>query len=359
MRFDFHTLNVRAVDRQTPDAVAITFDLPQNVDGAFDFRPGQYLTLRATVDGEELRRTYSICSQPGEDRLRVGVKVIEGGKFSTWANRVLKAGDRIEVMQPEGRFGVDVGGSHDYLLIAAGSGITPMLSIAGSVLSREPDSTVTLVYGNRTANAVMFLEELEDLKDRYLGRFSIIHLMSREEQDVDILNGRIDGAKLTELAGRGLIDPTAADTVLICGPGDLIENASQALKGLGVAEDRIVFERFTPADGQSPRKAPSAAAKAAAAGGVHVEAILDGRRREFDISSPDQTVLDAGLAAGIDIPHSCTGGMCCTCRCKIVEGSGEMIVNYSLKPWEIEQGFTLACQTRPTSSKLVLDFDAV
>lgn len=359
MRFDFHTLNVRSVDRQTPDAVAITFDLPDTVNGAFDFRPGQYLTLRATVDGEELRRTYSICSRLGEDCLRVGVKVLEGGKFSSWANRTLQAGDRIEVMEPEGRFGVDVGGSHDYLLIAAGSGITPMLSIAASVLSREPQSRVTLVYGNRTTNAIMFLEDLEDLKDTYLDRFNIIHLMSREEQDVDILNGRIDAAKLKDLAERGIIEPASADAVLICGPGDLIENTSQALKDLGVAEDRILFERFTPADGQSPRKAPSAAAKAAAAEGVHVEAILDGRRREFDIAQPGQTVLEAGLAAGIDVPHSCTGGMCCTCRCKIVEGSGEMIVNYSLKPWEIEQGFTLACQTRPTSKKLVLDFDAV
>lgn len=360
MRFDFHPLTISAVERQTPDAVVVSFELPKDANGAFRFRPGQYLTLRAKIDGEDVRRTYSICSQPGEDRLKVGVKVLAGGRFSSWVNRELKTGDVIDVMEPEGRFGVDIGGTHDYLLIAAGSGITPMLSIAASVLANEPGSTVTLVNGNRATAAIMFLEELEDLKDRYLGRFNVIHMLSREEQDVDILNGRITADKLGELAERGLIDPAAADAVLICGPGDLIETASTALKSLGVAKERIRFERFTPADGRRPRKPepPAAPPAGAGAGEVEIEAILDGRRLRFDLTRPEQTVLDAGVAAGIDIPHSCTGGMCCTCRCRIVEGSGEMIVNYSLQPWEIEAGYTLACQTRPTSKRLVLDFDA-
>jgi len=359
VRFDFHPLSVGAIERQTPDAVAISFDLPDNINGAFDFRPGQYVTLRANIDGEDVRRTYSICSLPGERRLRVGVKVLDGGQFSTFANERLSVGDVIEVMEPEGRFGVDIGGAHDYLLIAAGSGITPMLSIAGSVLTREPESSVTLVYGNRTADSIMFLEELEDLKDRFMKRFNLVHVLSREAQDVELLNGRIDQTRLTELTERGLIDPKSADAVLICGPGDMIEDASQALVALGVDDKAIRFERFTPANGQAARKTPSRASMATSAEAVHVETILDGRRRSFEIVDPEDTVLDAGLATGLDLPYSCKGGMCCTCRCKIVEGAAEMAVNYSLRPWEIEEGFTLACQSRPTTKKLVLDFDAV
>ncbi|MEJ8573037.1 1,2-phenylacetyl-CoA epoxidase subunit PaaE [Microbaculum marinum] len=359
MRFDFHPLNVRAVDRQTTDAVAISFELPKDVNGAFKFRPGQYVTLRTRIDGEDVRRTYSICSLPGEDCIRVGVKVLEGGRFSTFANTHLKPGDVIEVMEPEGRFGVEIGGTHDYLLIAAGSGITPMLSIAAAVLSHEPHSRVTLVYGNRTSDSIMFLEELEDLKDAYLDRFTLITLLSREAQDVELLNGRIDEARLKELAARGLIDPAGADAVMICGPGEMIDTVSRTLVDLGVDEKSILAERFVPADGQAPRTPPSPAARAAATEGAHVETILDGRRLAFDITDPQMSVIDAGLAAGLDLPYSCKGGMCCTCRCKIVEGEAEMAVNYSLQPWEIEEGFTLACQSRPTTKRLVLDFDAV
>ncbi len=359
MHPQFHSLTVCDIERQTPDSVAISFELPGDDAEDFAFRPGQYVTLRTVIDGQEIRRPYSICCTPGIGRLRVGVKQVEGGVFSTFVNEKLSAGDIIEVMPPEGRFGIDIGGSHDYLLVAAGSGITPILAIARSVLEREPKSTVTLVFGNRATGSIMFLEELEDLKDRFLGRFTLIHVLSRETQDVDILNGRVDKDRLGDLTRHGLIDPKGADSIFVCGPGDMIEGVQQALVGLGVDEARIHFERFTPADGQEPRKAPSAATQAAAAAGIEVETILDGLRQTFEIANPEDTVLTAAQAAGIDLPYSCAGGMCCTCRCKVVEGKGEMAVNYSLEPWEIEAGYTLACQTRPTTKKLVLDFDAV
>lgn len=355
----FHDLTVARIDRQTPDAMTIAFELAQNHRDAFNFVPGQYLTLAADMDGEEVRRSYSICSQPGEGELRVGVKRVEGGRFSTWLHENLKPGDTIRVMRPEGRFTALVGGSHDYLLIAAGSGITPMLSIARTVLAHEPESTITLIYGNRTMNDIMFREELDELKDRYLQRFSLIHVLSREAQDFDILTGRIDGKRIIGMADHRLIDPLGADGIFLCGPGAMIDDVSRALKAHGVDADKIRFERFT-VDGQAPRPSPpSKKVQAAARAGVAVEVVLDGVRKSFAMSDPDQTVLDAAHGAGIELPYSCAGGMCCTCRCRIVEGGTEMAVNYSLQPWEVEAGFTLACQSRPMSKKLVLDFDAV
>ena len=354
----FHELKVAAIARETPEAVAVAFDIPDDLKDAFAFRPGQYLTLAAEIDGQEARRSYSICSAPGEATLRVGVKRVADGRFSSFVNEQLSVGDTIRVMPPEGRFTSLAGERHDYILIAAGSGITPMLSIAKTVLAHEPDSTVTLIYGNRSTDTIMFREELEDLKDRHMRRFSVIHLLSREAQDVELFNGRIDGTRIAALAERGLIDPATADGVFLCGPGEMIDDVSATLRGLGVEEDRVRFERFTPS-GDAPKPRPrSAQAQKAVEEGVRVEVVLDGVRRSFPMSGADATVLDAAHRAGLEIPYSCAGGMCCTCRCRVTEGEAEMAVNYSLQPWEIEAGFTLACQTRPTSEKLVLDFDA-
>ncbi|QDY99355.1 phenylacetate-CoA oxygenase/reductase subunit PaaK [Nitratireductor mangrovi] len=354
----FHDLTVSAIERQTPEAVAIAFDLPEDLRETFRFKPGQYLTLATSLDGEDVRRSYSICSAPGDAQLKVGVKKVADGRFSRFVNDRLAVGDTIRVMPPEGRFTSLAGPRHDYLLIASGSGITPMLSIAKTVLGHEPDSTVTLVYGNRSTETIMFREELEDLKDRHLRRFSLVHLLSREKQDVDLLNGRIDGARIEMLSERGLIDPLGSDGVFLCGPGEMIDDVATTLKTYGVDEDRIRFERFTPS-GEAPRpRAPSKAAKKAAADGVAIEVVLDGMRREFPMGEGAANVLDAAHEAGIELPYSCAGGMCCTCRCRVVEGQTEMAVNFSLEPWEIEAGFTLACQTRPLSQKLVLDFDA-
>lgn len=354
----FHELTVAEIVRETPEAVSVAFEVPPELARTFAFRPGQYLTLAATIDGAEERRSYSICSAPSDPCLRVGVKRVADGRFSRFVNERLAVGDRLRVMPPEGRFTALVGGRHDYLLVAAGSGITPMLAIAGTVLGHEKESTVTLVYGNRSSASIMFLEALEDLKDRYLSRFVLIHVLSRETQDVDILNGRVDGARVALLAERGLIDPVSADGVFLCGPGAMIDEVSAALRALGVAEDRIRFERFTPAAGAPAPRKPSAEVERAVAKGVPVEVRLDGVTRSFAITDPGETVLDAAHKVGLELPYSCAGGMCCTCRCRVVEGRTEMAVNFSLQPWEIEAGFTLACQSRPVSEKLVLDFDA-
>ncbi|MEZ5812015.1 MAG: 1,2-phenylacetyl-CoA epoxidase subunit PaaE [Rhizobiaceae bacterium] len=354
----FHDLTVTNIDRQTPDSVAISLDVPPELADDFHYRPGQYLTLAATIGGEDVRRSYSICSAPGEPVLKVGVKKVEDGTFSSFVNDRLAVGDTIRVMPPEGRFTPELGGDHHYLLIAAGSGITPMLSIAKTVLTNESGSQITLVYGNRSTGTIMFRDELDDLKDRHMGRLSLVHVLSREAQDVDLLHGRIDGERVTRLVETGLIDMEKVDLTFICGPGEMIDSVSAAIMALGVPGKQIRYERFTVDGEMAPPKAPSKAAREAAQKGVAVEVLLDGMRRDFRIADPEKTVLAAGQDAGLDLPFSCAGGMCCTCRCRIVEGTAEMAVNYSLQPWEIEAGFTLACQTRPTSEKLVLDFDA-
>jgi len=354
----FHELKVAQIARETPEAVAVAFEVPHELQEVFAFRPGQYLTLALDIDGQEARRSYSICSAPGERTLRVGVKKVADGRFSGFVNEKLSVGDTIRVMPPEGRFTSLAGDRHDYILIAAGSGITPMLSIAKTVLAHEAHSTITLVYGNRSTDTIMFREELDDLKDRYIQRFSVVHLLSREAQDVELFNGRIDGARISELDRRGLLDPLSADGVFLCGPGEMIDDVSEALKSIGVEDDRIRFERFTPS-GEAVRPRPrSVEAQLAMDEGAVIEVVLDGVRRSFPMSDSDATVLDAAHRAGLEIPYSCAGGMCCTCRCRVAEGQSEMAVNYSLQPWEIEAGFTLACQTRPTSGRLVLDFDA-
>ncbi len=247
MSLQFHDLSVAAVTRETPDSVCVAFDVPEDLRGLFRYRPGQHLTLRATIGGEDVRRSYSICSGLGEGRLRVGVKKVDGGLFSAFVNDRLNAGDIIQVMPPQGRFAVDVTESadHNYLMIAAGSGITPVLSIIRSTLEGEPGSEVTLVYGNRETGSIMFREELEDLKDRFLDRFRTVHILSRETQDVPLFNGRIDAARLEKLARAGLIQPGTADGIYICGPGELIDEAAQALETLGADKARIHFERFT------------------------------------------------------------------------------------------------------------------
>lgn len=344
----FHDLTLAAVDHDTPDAVVLRFDAAPAGDWAFT--PGQYLTLRAEVAGADIRRSYSIASLPGQG-LAVGVKAVPGGAFSTFAQG-LKPGDRVQVMPPEGRFLLR--DEARVLLIAAGSGITPMISIAAAVLARGGE--VTLVYGNRTSGSIMFRAALDALKDRYLDRFTLLHVLSREAQDVPLLNGRIDGQKIAALTQAGAIDPAGADGVFLCGPGGMIDDVSAALPALGVAEDKVHFERFFT-EGEAPRPA-SAAAQAAAAAGVAVEVVLDGTRRAFQLEEQDESLIEAAARQGVELPWSCHGGMCCTCRCKVVEGAAEMAVNYSLEGWEQEAGFTLACQARPTTDRLVLDFDA-
>jgi len=354
----FHPLTIAAIREETADARAITFAIPPGLEEDFTFIPGQYVTMRVNLDGEDVRRSYSICSAVHHDGLSVGIRCIAGGRFSGFA-RDLQVGDTLDVMTPQGRFLAPVDGDvHDYLLLAAGSGVTPMMSITRSVLAGEPDSRVTLLYANRTSDSIMFRDALDGLKDRYLTRFSLVHILDEEQQEVDLLNGRLDRNKLSTFAEAGVIQPAEHDGVYICGPQPMMDEAASTMAALGVAGEKIHFELFTPPGGPPPIAGASKEASKAAAGGVTVEVILDGARRQFPLRHQGETVLAAAKRAGLDLPYSCAGGMCCTCRCKMIEGSGEMIQNYSLEPWELEAGFTLACQTRPTSKTLVLDFDA-
>ena len=353
----FHELAISAVRPDTPDSIIVTFSVPEDLEKNYRFTPGQYVTLRIELEGEDIRRSYSICSTPDDEGISIGIRCIAGGSFSTFA-RSLRVGDVLDVMTPQGRFLAPIGGAHEYLMLGAGSGITPMMSIVASVLKGEPESKVTLLYANRTTDSVMFRNELEAMKDRFMTRFVLVHVMDEEEQDVELLNGRLDRSKLETFADLGVIRPERYDGVYICGPQPMIEEASKTMRQLGVDAGKIHFELFTPPGGPPPTSNASAEATAVMERGVLVEVIMDGSKRQFRIQGKEDTVLKGAKRAGLDIPYSCAGGMCCTCRCKVIEGSGEMIQNYSLQSWELEAGFTLACQTRPTSEKLVLDFDA-
>jgi ring-1,2-phenylacetyl-CoA epoxidase subunit PaaE len=354
----FHALTVADIRRETADSVSIRLAVPDALKAAFAFRPGQYLTLRATIDGEEIRRSYSICSGLDDGELRVGVRKVAGGAFSTFANQNLRPGDTLEVMPPEGRFTpseTSTGGRH-ILGVAAGSGITPILSIARTILAREPTSRVTLIYANRTSSSVMFAEEIEDLKNQHLGRFVVTHLLSREAQDVPLLAGRVTSDKLRELA-QGVVDFSGVDEAFLCGPVGMTAEAREALGGLGVAVERIRSELFTAS---APRKtfAPPPA-RQAAVNVARITVTMDGRRHAFDLEAGDESLIAAAERAGLELPYSCKGGMCCTCRCRVEAGAADMALNYSLEDWEMKAGFILACQARPTTPELALDFDAL
>jgi ring-1,2-phenylacetyl-CoA epoxidase subunit PaaE len=360
----FHRLRIAEVRRETPDAVSIAFAVPEEARQDFAFSCGQYLTLRTMIDGEDIRRSYSICSGVDDDELRVAVKRVDGGLFSSFVSEGIKEGDEIDVMTPAGRFTVDIrpDEARTFVGFASGSGITPVLSIVRTVLSREPKSRFFLFYGNRTTNSILFRETLDDLKDRFLDRLSIFHVLSREQQDVPILNGRLDAEKVSVLL-RSIVPASIVDHAFICGPASMIDEIEGALLGLGVASDRVHVERFTPAPVTGPRRPAATAPKPPADAGAAVEAararlILDGKTAEVPVAS-GETVLEAALRAGLDLPYSCRGGMCCTCRAKVVEGAVEMAVNYSLEPWEMQAGFVLTCQALPTTDHVTIDYDHV
>jgi ring-1,2-phenylacetyl-CoA epoxidase subunit PaaE len=353
----FHRLAVNDLRRETADAVSMTFKIPGELADDYAFAPGQYLTLRTTMDGEEVRRSYSICSGPDDGELRIAVKKVDGGAFSSWAADELKSGDELDVMTPTGRFGVTPASddARIYVGFAAGSGITPLLSIVKSVLTREPNSRFFLFYGNRSTEGVMFREALEELKDRFLQRFSLFHVISGEEQDIPILHGRLDGEKVRVLL-RSLVPASTVDHIFICGPTGMSEDIEATCRDIGIAEEHIHVERFVSGLGGKPRPkaviAPSAPPKAFAS------LIIDGKRRDVPVAE-GEAILDAALRAGMDLPFACKGGMCSTCRAKLVEGKAEMDVNYSLEPWELKAGFVLTCQAKPMSDKVVVDYDHV
>src|SRR5437868_606907 len=353
----FHRLAVNDRRRESKDAVSLTFAIPEALADDYRFSPGQYLTLRTTMDGEEVRRSYSICSGPDDGELRIAVKKVDGGAFSTWAADELKAGDEIDVMTPTGRFGVAAlpNEARMYVGFAAGSGITPVLSIVKGVLAREPNSRFFLFYGNRSTSSMLFLEDLEELKDRFMQRLSLFHVISGEEQDIPILHGRLDGQKVRVLL-RSLVPASSVDHVFICGPMGMSEDIEATCHALGIAADRIHVERFVSEFGGKPR--PKAIVPVTAPPKAIASLIIDGKRREVPVAQ-DESILDAALRAGMDLPFACKGGMCSTCRGKLVEGDARMEVNYSLEPWELKAGFILTCQARPCSDKVVVDYDHV
>lgn len=353
----FHRLAISDLRREASDAVSMTFVIPGELAGDYAFTPGQYLTLRTMLDGEEVRRSYSICSGPDDGEIRIAVKKVDGGAFSSWAADELKSGDELDVMTPTGRFGVvppaDSGRVH--VGFAAGSGITPILSIVKGILAREPGSGFFLFYGNRATDNIMFLEALEELKDRFIDRFSIFHVISGEEQDIPILHGRLGGDKVRVLL-RSLVPAASVDHVFICGPSGMSEEVEATCRDLGIAQERIHVERFVSEFGGKPRPkqavAPDAPPKAIAS------LIIDGKRRDVPVAE-DEAILDAALRAGLDLPFACKGGMCSTCRAKLVEGEAPMDINYSLEPWELKAGFVLTCQAKPSSERVVVDYDHV
>jgi len=349
----FNTLTIDSI-RPQPDSVAVSFVVPDELRSDYQFLPGQYLTLRADIDGDDIRRSYSICSHHHARTLEVGIKRVEDGRFSNFASK-LKTGDSLQVMTPEGRFTAEIGGQHNFLLIAAGSGITPCLSIAKSVLQDEPNSTITLLYGNHDTSTIMFRDDIDNLKNLYTERFMLTHLLSSEKQDADILNGRISAEKLKSFDESNLLDFATFDAIYICGPQEMTDNCKQGLQELGVSKDQIKFELFTAADSISRKSTKPKRRLDENDTGTPVTVIFDGAERLVQVK--DETVLEAAQRAGLDLPFSCAGGMCCTCRCKVMSGKTAMDLNFSLADWEIEAGFTLACQTRPTTDNVVLDFD--
>ena len=352
----FHTLRVAEVRRETADCVSLALEVPAALRDAFRFTQGQYLNLRATLGGEEVRRSYSICSGTDDGELRVAVKEVPGGTFSTYANRELQPGATLEAMPPEGRFFTPLDPSHrkHYVAFAAGSGITPVLSLIKTTLAREPRSRFSLVYGNRNIDAVIFSEQLEDLKDRYLARLALFRVFSRDPQPVDLFNGRVDAAKVRELLGT-LLPPAAIDEAYVCGPDTMPDEVATALEAGGVARRHIHLERFgAPAPRAGVAPAPRSPA---VAGASEVTVIVDGKQLRLELPEAGPSVLDAALRAGADLPYACKAGVCCTCRAMLVEGEVRMDANYTLSDEELQQGFRLTCQSHPVTARVVLDYD--
>ena len=357
MAVHFHKLTVREVKTETPDCVSIAFDVPENLQSEFLFEQGQNITIKKEIDGEEIRRSYSICSAPFENELRVAVKKVDGGKFSTYANSSLKAGDELEILPPTGRFNtkLETQNTKQYLAFVAGSGITPVISIIKTTLQTEPASSFTLVFGNRGRHSIIFFEELEGLKNKYLNRFNFINILSREKTDAPINSGRIDFNKLAEL--NKLVDYKNTDEFFICGPEEMIFCVKEFLEVKGIEPKKIHFELFTtPGQKQSSVVSRESSAKNDGPSSK-ITVKLDGRSFDFDLGFNGENILDAALKQGADLPFACKGGVCCTCKAKLLEGEIEMDVNWGLEHEEVEQGFILTCQSHPTTEKVVVDFD--
>lgn len=351
----FHSLVIKDVREETEDCVSIAFEVPAELREAYQYVSGQYLTLRTDIDGEDIRRSYSLCSAPHEDEWRVAVKQVEGGKFSTFANASLKAGDRLDVMTPMGNFNFEPAASkkRSIVLFAAGSGVTPILSIAKTALTHGPKSDVTIFYGNKTIASIIFREEVEGLKNEYMDRLRLVHILSRENLGTPLFKGRIDLEKTNKLF-KVYLESDTPDEVYICGPEQMILDVKESLIANGIDPKAVHFELFTTADSIEHKPIEKHE-------GPHIESnvsvILDGDRFDLHLESDGESLLDAATKAGADLPFACKGGVCCTCKAKIIEGKARMDVNYSLEPDEVAAGYILTCQAHPMSDKLVVSFD--
>jgi ring-1,2-phenylacetyl-CoA epoxidase subunit PaaE len=357
-----HRLRVADICPEGSDAVSVSFDVPPALREAFRFTPGQFVTLEARIEGEVLRRSYSICSSPAEydasATLRVGIRRVNGGRFSNWANDRLRAGAEIDLLTPDGRFGIDFSSSErrHYLGIAGGSGITPMLSLIKTALEAQPDSRFTLVYGNRTVASIMFLEELEGLKNRWMERLSIFHVLSEETTEIELLSGLLDRARIERLFEQAIRVP-ALNCAFVCGPAPMMQAAEDALLAAGLPRDRIRIERFASPDAPTARPAPAREATPIDAPGARVTLVVDGKARPITVPFDGASILDTAIAAGIGLPYACKAGVCCTCRARVLEGEVTMDKQYSLEKHELEAGFVLSCQAHPVSAEVRLSFD--
>lgn len=361
MASHFFKLQVEDIRRETADTVSISFIIPPSLQKAFSFLQGQNITIKTRVGAEEIRRSYSICSSPQENELRIAVKKVPGGLFSSYANEQLRPGDQLEVLPPTGKFhtALNPGQSRNYLAFAAGSGITPILSLIKTSLATEPGSHFTLVYGNRSRPSIIFREQLEALKNRYMHRFSLHHILSREKTESLLHQGRIDAEKCGQLFGK-LIDLRATDEVFLCGPSEMIFTLKDWLEEKGVEKKKIHFELFNTQEGR-PENRPNGSGpeKTVYTGKTsQVTVRLDGTHYDFELPFDGDPILEAALQQGADLPYACKGGVCCTCRAKLVEGRVDMDLNYALEADELAAGFILTCQSHPRTERVVIDFDS-
>ena len=358
-RPEFHNLRVQDITRETKDCVSVAFEVPPELENDYHFIPGQYLTLEQEIGGEKVRRSYSLCSSPLDGELRVAIKKVEGGKFSTYANEELTVGTEMRVMTPQGNFQLkpEAERKGNYVAFASGSGITPVYSIMKSVLEAEPNSTFNLFYGNKTSNSIIFREAIDGLKNSYMNRLEVHHILSREDQGTDYLKGRIDEEKCQHFAEK-FFEVGKIDQFYICGPGGMITSVSDKLKDMGVEKGAINFELFTSPN-DDLKKEDKNSDKGDDKKGLmsEVTVILDGDETHMEIPRDGMSVLDSALDSGADVPYACKGAVCCTCRARVLEGSVEMDMNYALEDDELEDGYVLTCQSHPTSEKVVITYD--
>ncbi|UWR02320.1 phenylacetate-CoA oxygenase/reductase subunit PaaK [Ruegeria conchae] len=353
----FHDLEVTDIHKTIRDAVVVTLKPVNGSAEEFDFTQGQYLTFRRDFDGEELRRSYSICAGKDEGILQVGIKRVDGGAFSTWANTDLKVGDTVQAMPPMGSFhtAIDPTAEKQYLGFAGGSGITPVLSILKTTLAREPHSRFTLVYANKGVNTIMFREELEDLKNLYMGRLNVIHILESDAQEIELFTGLVTQEKCADLFEHW-IDIKNVDTTFICGPEPMMLGIASALRAHGLDDGQIKFELFASAQPGRAKRKVSGADTASQANQTKASITMDGATQSITMSK-DQSVLDAALENAMDAPYACKAGVCSTCRCRVLEGDVEMVANHALEDYEVEKGYVLSCQAYPLTDKVVVDYD--